>query len=84
MAASSQSGTAKKFLWLAVAIVVVIGLYTAGWFYAAERLKQTVLNVISPSQARSVSGESAPRTSGDHTPRGCSCSRMTSSILSSM
>lgn len=57
MAASSQSGTAKKFLWLAIAIVVVIGLYTAGWFYAADRLKQTVLNVISPSQARSVSGE---------------------------
>ena len=57
MAASSQSGTAKKFLWLAIAILVVIGLYTAGWFYAAEKLKQTVLNVISPSQARSVSGE---------------------------
>ena len=57
MAASSQSGTAKKFLWLAIAIVVVTGLYTAGWFYAADRLKQTVLNVIAPSQARSVSGE---------------------------
>ncbi|NTE83326.1 DUF2125 domain-containing protein [Agrobacterium tumefaciens] len=57
MAASSQSGTARKFLWLAIAILVVIGLYTAGWFYAADRLKQTVLNVIAPSQARSVSGE---------------------------
>lgn len=57
MAASSQSGTAKKILWLAIAVAVAIGLYTAGWFYAANRLKQTVLNVISPSQARSVSGE---------------------------
>lgn len=37
--------------------MLVIGLYTAGWFYAADKLKQTVLNVISPSQARNVSGE---------------------------
>lgn len=57
MAASSQSGTARKILWLGLAIVVAIGLYTAGWFYAANKLKETVLNAIAPTEAASVSGE---------------------------
>ncbi|MFK0383674.1 DUF2125 domain-containing protein [Agrobacterium sp. NPDC090273] len=65
MAASSQSGTARKILWLGLAIVVAIGLYTAGWFYAANKLKETVLNAIAPTEAASVSGEC-----GDITFRG--------------
>ncbi|MEX0954142.1 MAG: DUF2125 domain-containing protein [Rhizobiaceae bacterium] len=29
---------ARRFIWLSTAIVAVIGLYTFGWFYAADRL----------------------------------------------
>ncbi|MDS7595233.1 DUF2125 domain-containing protein [Agrobacterium tumefaciens] len=57
MAASSQSGTARKILWLGFAILFAIGLYTAGWFYAANRLKETVLRAITPTESASVSGE---------------------------
>lgn len=57
MAASSQSGTARKILWLGFAILLAIGLYTAGWFYAANRLKETVLRAITPTESASVSGE---------------------------
>ncbi len=37
MTSSSQSRTnyGRRFFWLALAIVVAIGAYTAGWFYAA-------------------------------------------------
>jgi len=46
MAASSQSGSGqynsgKKFWLLGGAILLVIALYTGGWFYAASALKQT-------------------------------------------
>ena len=42
MTSSSQSRTnyGRRFLWLAVAIVVAAGAYTAGWFYAARILVQ--------------------------------------------
>lgn len=42
MTSSSQSRTnyGRRFFWLAVAIVVAGGAYTAGWFYAARLLVQ--------------------------------------------
>jgi hypothetical protein len=56
MTSSSQSGSHRKFLWLAGGIVAVVGIYTAGWFYAANRLEATVLRVLSPNEARNVAG----------------------------
>ena len=62
MAASSQSGSGqynsgKKFWLLGGAILLVIALYTGGWFYAASALKQTVLSAIAPRADTGVSGE---------------------------
>lgn len=39
--ASSRAGgknVSRRFFWMAIAIVAAIGLYTAGWYYAAGRL----------------------------------------------
>ena len=62
MAASSQSGSGqyssgRKFWLLGGAILLVIALYTGGWFYAASALKQTVLTAIAPRADTGVSGE---------------------------
>lgn len=58
MAASSQSGSSRKFLLLGSGILIVIGLYTAGWFYAAHKLQETVLKVITPGDSsQGVAGE---------------------------
>lgn len=57
MTASSQTGSNRKFLWLAGGIIAVIGIYTAGWFYAAAKLEETVLRVLTPNEARSVEGK---------------------------
>lgn len=34
-----QPGSSRRFLWLAVFIVVLFGGYSAGWFYLADRLE---------------------------------------------
>src|SRR5215218_7049892 len=62
MAASSQSGSGqyrsgRKFWLLGGAILLVIALYTGGWFYAASALKQTVLTAIAPRADAGVTGE---------------------------
>lgn len=57
MAASSQSGSSRKFWWLGLSIVLVIAVYTGGWFYAASQLKETVLRAIAPRNTAGVSGE---------------------------
>lgn len=57
MTASSQSGSNRKFLWLATGIIAVVGIYSAGWFYAANKLEETVLRVLTPNEARSVAGK---------------------------
>ncbi|MET3856398.1 DUF2125 domain-containing protein [Rhizobium sp. OAE497] len=57
MAASSQSGSSRKFWWLGLGIVLVIAIYTGGWFYAASQLKDTVLKAIAPRNTAGVSGE---------------------------
>lgn len=57
MAASSQSRSGRKFLFLGLGIIVFVALYTAGWFYAAQRLEETVIRTLAPGGAASVSGE---------------------------
>ncbi|MBL8592842.1 MAG: DUF2125 domain-containing protein [Devosia sp.] len=45
----------RKFMWLAIAVVVVVGLWTAGWFWAAgEATRQVKL-------LGEADGETAPR-----------------------
>lgn len=57
MAASSQSRSGRKFLFLGLGIIVFVALYTAGWFYAAQRLEETVIRTLAPGGAASVSGK---------------------------
>ncbi len=57
MAASSQSRTSRKFLFLGVGIIAVAAIYTAGWFYAAQRLQDTVIRTLAPGGAAGVTGE---------------------------
>lgn len=57
MAASSQSRSSRKFLFLGIGIIVFVAIYTAGWFYAANRLQETVIQVISPGGTTPVSAE---------------------------
>lgn len=53
MASSSRAGTSgvtRKLVWLAIAIVVFGALYTGGWFYAAERLKDRLTQQLAASE----------------------------------
>jgi len=57
MAASSRSGTAKKVWFLAIAIVLVIAIYTGGWFYAAHALRERTLALLGSKEAEGVTAE---------------------------
>ena len=48
MTSSRQSRTkyGRRFFWLALAIVAVIGAYTGGWFYAARMLEAEVGSAV--------------------------------------
>ncbi|MCR6502636.1 DUF2125 domain-containing protein [Shinella sp. CPCC 101442] len=53
MASSSRtdaSGVTRKLIRLGVAVVVVIALYTGGWFYVASRVKETVDRELAASE----------------------------------
>lgn len=41
-----MEGMSRRFFWLGTAIVVAIALYTAGWFYAADRVADEVRNSL--------------------------------------
>jgi hypothetical protein len=47
-----KGGMSRRFAWFAFAIVAAVGLYTAGWFYAASQLESEVANAIAKSRAR--------------------------------
>lgn len=57
MAASSRSGISGKIWGLAAAIVLVIAVYTAGWFYAASLLKEKTLAILGEQQRNGVTAE---------------------------
>jgi len=48
MTSSRQSRTkyGRRFFWFALAIVVAIGAYTGGWFYAARLLEDEVMRAV--------------------------------------
>ena len=54
MAASSRSNVSAKIWALAAGILLVIGLYTAGWFYAASMLKEKTLALLGDQQRHGV------------------------------
>jgi len=57
MAASSRSAIARKVWLLALAIVLVIAIYTGGWFYAASALKERTLALLGSKEADGVTVE---------------------------
>lgn len=56
-AAAAQRGMSRRFAWLAFAIVAAIGLYTAGWFYAAQRLETAVVQAIGDARGRGAEAD---------------------------
>ena len=60
MAASSRTGgtgVSGKLWLLAVAVVLFIALYTAGWFYAASLLREKTLALLGSREAQGFSAE---------------------------
>ncbi|MCK8781222.1 DUF2125 domain-containing protein [Rhizobium sp. NTR19] len=55
MAASSRTGVSGKLWLLASGIVLVIALYTAGWFYAASLLREKTLALLGSQEQRGIS-----------------------------
>lgn len=58
-AVAKPSPTGRKFLWLAAGIVFVIGLYSAGWFLAADQIQRRLTAYLTKGQAIGFSGECA-------------------------
>jgi hypothetical protein len=55
MAASSRTGTASKLWLLASAVVLIVALYTAGWFYAASLLREKTLLLLGSQSDAGIS-----------------------------
>ena len=58
-AVAKPSPTGRKFLWLAAGIVFVIGLYSAGWFLAADQIQKRLTAYLTKGQSIGFSGECA-------------------------
>lgn len=57
MAASSRTSITRKIWMLAIGVLAVIALYTAGWFYAASALKEKTLAVLGSQEENGISAE---------------------------
>ncbi|WP_137132176.1 DUF2125 domain-containing protein [Rhizobium sp. FY34] len=57
MAASSRSGVSGKIWALAVGVTLVVGVYSAGWFYAASMLKEKTLALLGEQQQRGMTAQ---------------------------
>lgn len=57
MAASSRSGVSGKLWLLAAGVVLVIAIYTAGWFYAASALKEKTLALLGSQERNGLSAD---------------------------
>lgn len=57
MAASSRSGVSGKIWALAAGVTLVVGVYTAGWFYAASMLKEKTLALLGEQQQRGMTAQ---------------------------
>jgi hypothetical protein len=54
MAASSQTGVSRKLWLLASLVVLVVALYTAGWFYVASLLKENTLALLGGQREKGI------------------------------
>jgi hypothetical protein len=78
MAASSRTGIARKLWLLASAVVLVIALYTAGWFYAASILRENTLALLGGQRERGITIECVDAEYRGYPFRiGLFCSRVT-------
>ncbi|MFB9952753.1 DUF2125 domain-containing protein [Rhizobium puerariae] len=57
MAASSRTGVSRKLWLLACGVILVIALYTAGWFYAASTLREQTLSLLGSQQKNGISAD---------------------------
>ncbi|MGK6313190.1 DUF2125 domain-containing protein [Neorhizobium sp. DT-125] len=55
MAASSRSGVTGKLWLLAFGVVLIVALYTAGWFYAASTLRERTLAQLGSHERNGIS-----------------------------
>ncbi|MFH1795669.1 MAG: DUF2125 domain-containing protein [Pseudomonadota bacterium] len=56
-APAPRRGMSRRFAWLAFAIIAAIGLYTAGWFYFADRLETAVAQAIGKARDRGAEAD---------------------------
>ncbi|WEX76818.1 DUF2125 domain-containing protein [Sinorhizobium numidicum] len=49
--------TGRKFRWLAIGIVLAIGLYSGGWYLAADQLEKRVTSYLTEKQTAGFGGE---------------------------
>lgn len=56
---ANGSPAGRKFFWLAVGIVLVTGLYSGGWFLAADQIEKRLPGYLDENRASGLSGECA-------------------------
>jgi hypothetical protein len=56
-AVANRSPIARKFLWLTAGVVLVGGLYSAGWFLAADQIEKRLTAYLTERQATGLGGE---------------------------
>ncbi|WP_026616322.1 DUF2125 domain-containing protein [Ensifer aridi] len=56
-AVANRSPVARKFLWLTAGVVLVGGLYSAGWFLAADQIEKRLTAYLTERQASGLGGE---------------------------
>ncbi|MDK1490455.1 DUF2125 domain-containing protein [Sinorhizobium sp. 7-81] len=54
---ANGSSAGKKFLWLAVGIVLAAGIYSAGWFFAADQIEKRLTTYLSEKRENGLGGE---------------------------
>lgn len=55
--AANGSPAGRKFIWLAAGIVLVAGLYSGGWFLAADQIEKRLPAYLSEKRAAGLGGE---------------------------
>ena len=56
-AVSNPSPVSRKFRWLTAGIVLVAGIYSAGWFLAADQIEKRLTARLADGQAAGLGGE---------------------------
>ncbi|MCA1406172.1 DUF2125 domain-containing protein [Ensifer sp. IC3342] len=54
---ANGSPAGRKFLWLTVGIVLAAGIYSAGWFFAADQIEKRLTTYLSEKRENGLGGE---------------------------